>query len=133
MNMDFLSVLEQCMALDEKALEGGNDSETAKELVNIHLALSSQMKQTDEAEISALSVPDEVKKQILSEKQLIQVLGAKGDYKMVTLLTTFSCFLLSRKRGDKMHSGKYMSDVRKLHEAVNLYYGKDPKTAGSCS
>lgn len=131
--MDILSGLEQCMTLDEKVLGNESDSEAAADLVSAHLALSNQIKQTDEAEISALQTCDEVKKQLLSEKQLIPVLGAKGDYEMVTLMTTFSCFLLSRKSGEKMHSGKYMSDVRKLHEVVNLYYGKDPKTAKSCS
>lgn len=67
---------------------------------------------------------EEMKKQILSEKQLLPVFGSKSDFDRVTFLTTFTCYLLSRKEGEKMHSRKYMEDVKRVHQQVNIYYGK---------
>lgn len=131
--MDIVQILKECMDLDQQALAGEPDSGLIEELVDAHRNLADLLDSTEESAIKDLQTSEQVRKQFLSEKHLLSLFGSKSEYDAVTLLTTFSCFMLSQRNGEKIHSGKYMSSVKQIHELVNAYYGKDPKTAKSCS
>lgn len=131
--MNIPDILAECMDLDQQVLTGEPDSKLIEKLADAHRRLADVLENTDESEVQKLHASDEVKKQILSEKHILPVLGSKSEYDAVTLLTTFSCFMLSQRNGEKMHSGKYMNSVKRIHELVNAYYGKDPESAKGCS
>lgn len=132
--IDLIDVIENCKRLDRNVLVKPDDDPDLRELlVKEHLVLADLLEQMSEDEFDELDLSNEDRQQILSEKQLLNVFGSKGEYETVNFLTTFTCFLLSRQNGEGMHSRKYMDDVKEIHRAVNLYYGKDPDAARSCS
>jgi hypothetical protein len=104
--------------------------EGAKKLRTCHIALEEAFTAADENTIASLFSVEEDRRQFLSEKTLLGIF--KTEYDTVTALTTFTCFFLSREEGETLHSARYMKNVRKLHEAVNLAYGKDPNEAKGC-
>lgn len=155
--MGIISVLKRCVELDKSVLRGteGKDSAAPQsvmdELVSAHLELAEELgkmeksdfdgpdpadmqgKMEENAAAGETELPGEMRKLLLSEKKLLPTFAAKGDYEVVTLLTTFSCFVLARQEGEQMHSRRYMENVKRVHTQVNLYYGRDPKSARSCS
>lgn len=129
--MEIKEVLEQCIAQDRQALsENPSTRETGEQLVTCHLALEKALSATGEAECTDSGLSEEEQKQLVSERAFLQVFHS--EYERVNALVTFSCFLLARRAGEPLHSPRYMADVRTLHAAVNLFYGRDPKDARGC-
>ena len=129
--MTLTEAMQQCMEQDARVLAEDTPSfEGAKKLRTCHLALEEAFTAADENTIASLFPVEEDRRQFVSEKTLLGIF--KTEYDTVTALTTFTCFFLSREEGETLHSARYMKNVRKLHEAVNLAYGKDPKEAKGC-
>lgn len=123
--------LRACMKQDARVLAEEEPSlEEAEKLRVCHLALKEAFSAADEGTIASLFPDEEDRRQILSEKTLLGIF--RTEYDVVTALTTFSCFFLSQEEGESLHSARYMENVKTLHGAVNLAYGKDPKEAKGC-
>ena len=104
-----MEALNVCVALDRRLLGAGDKNPPREELeqfVDAHKHLADAFQDSNGDEIRLME--------------------------LITYMTTFSCFWMSEEDGEPMHSAVYMRNAKRLHEFVNIYFGRDPSEARGC-
>ena len=123
-----MEALNVCVALDRRLLGAGDKNPPREELeqfVDAHKHLAGD-------EIRLMDIDSAQKLQLENERQLMPVFISQSEFGLITYMTTFSCFWMSEEDGEPMHSAVYMRNAKRLHEFVNIYFGRDPSEARGC-
>lgn len=130
-----MEALNVCVALDRRLLGAGEKVPSSEELaqfVDAHKRLADAFQDSDGDEIRLMDIDSTQKLQLENERQLMPVFISQSEFGLITYMTTFSCFWMSEEDGEPMHSAVYMRNAKRLHEFVNIYFGRDPSEARGC-
>ena len=130
-----MEALNVCVALDRRLLGAGDKNPPREELeqfVDAHKHLADAFQESNGDEIRLMDIDSAQKLQLENERQLMPVFISQSEFGLITYMTTFSCFWMSEEDGEPMHSAVYMRNAKRLHEFVNIYFGRDPSEARGC-
>lgn len=130
-----MEALNVCVALDRRLLGAGDKNPPREELeqfVDAHKHLADAFQDSNGDEIRLMDIDSAQKLQLENERQLMPVFISQSEFGLITYMTTFSCFWMSEEDGEPMHSAVYMRNAKRLHEFVNIYFGRDPFEARGC-
>ena len=130
-----MEALNVCVALDRRLLGAGDKNPPRDELeqfVDAHKHLADAFQDSNGDEIRLMDIDSAQKLQLENERQLMPVFISQSEFGLITYMTTFSCFWMSEEDGEPMHSAVYMRNAKRLHEFVNIYFGRDPSEARGC-
>lgn len=130
-----MEALNVCVALDRRLLGAGDKNPPREELeqfVDAHKHLADAFQDSNGDEIRLMDIDSAQKLQLENERQLMPVFISQSEFGLITYMTTFSCFWMSEEDGEPMHSAVYMRNAKRLHEFVNIYFGRDPPEARGC-
>ena len=121
-----MEALNVCVALDRRLLGAGDKNPPREELeqfVDAHKHLADAFQDSNGDEIRLMDIDSAQKLQLENERQLMPVFISQSEFGLITYMTTFSCFWMS---------AVYMRNAKRLHEFVNIYFGRDPSEARGC-